>query len=280
MWQFESGCMVKLKMPAFLDRRFKIRHKYHTFRQFAPAIGKRAAFGLAFWDRKDELTLQPRGIDKPLIIRPNSSDIDVFWQIFGLKEYACLDILADVDLIIDAGANVGYSSVYFLSHFPGCRVIAVEPDGDNFASLQKNLAPYGDRAQALKRGIWSKSAELAIEDVTYRDGRDWTRQVRECEDGEAGDIRAVTVAELLLQSGRNKLSLLKIDIEGAEAVVFADPSCQQWLIKTEAIAIELHDDSGFGPASDLFHAAIQDQGYQISHSGELTICLRPDQTGG
>jgi FkbM family methyltransferase len=175
---------------------------------------------------------------------------------------------------------VGYSSVYFLSHFPGCRVIAVEPDGDNFASLQKNLAPYGDRAQALKRGIWSKSAELAIEDVTYRDGRDWTRQVRECEDGEAGDIRAVTVAELLLQSGRNKLSLLKIDIEGAEAVVFADPSCQQWLIKTEAIAIELHDDSGFGPASDLFHAAIQDQGYQISHSGELTICLRPDQTGG
>jgi hypothetical protein len=57
-------------------------------------------------------------------------------------------------------------------------------------------------------------------------------------------------------------------------------ACQQWLPKTEAIAIELHDDSGFGPASDLFNAAIQDQHYQISHSGELTICLRADQTAG
>jgi hypothetical protein len=74
-------------------------------------------------------------------------------------------------------------------------------------------------------------------------------------------------------------SALKMDIEGAEAVVFADPSCQQWLPKTEAIAIELHDDSGFGPASDLFHAAIRDQRFQVSHSGELTICLRADQAG-
>jgi len=49
--------------------------------------------------------------------------------------------LSNADLIIDAGANVGYSSVYFLSNFPNCRVIAIEPDGDNFASLQKNLAP-------------------------------------------------------------------------------------------------------------------------------------------
>jgi FkbM family methyltransferase len=186
----------------------------------------------------------------------------------------------DIKKFIDAGANVGYSSVYFLSHFPNCRVIAIEPDGDNFASLQKNLAPYGERAQALKCGIWSKSAQLAIEDTTYRDGRDWTRQVRECEDGESGDIRAVTVGELLHQSGRHKLSLLKMDIEGAEAVVFADPSCQQWLPQTEAIAIELHDDSGFGPASNLFHAAIREQHYQISYSGELTICLRGDQAHG
>lgn len=270
----------KLILPEALDRQLEIRHKYHTFRQFAPAIGKRAALRLAFWDRKGCLTLQPKGIREPLIIRSNSSDIDVFWQIFVEKEYSCLAHLTDVDLIIDAGANVGYSSVYFLSHFPDCRVIAIEPDGNNFASLQKNLAPYGQRAQVFKYGIWSKSAELAIEATNYRDGRDWTRQVRECEVGETGDIQAVTVGELLLQSGHSRLSLLKMDIEGAEAVVFADSSCQQWLPKTDAIAIELHDDSGFGPASDLFHAAISDQHYQISHSGELTICLRADSSAG
>jgi FkbM family methyltransferase len=272
--------MFKPMLPDFLDKRFQIRHKYYTFKEFAPSVGKRAALQVAFWDRRDGLKVQPKGIKYPVLIRSNSSDIDVFWQIFVDGEYACLNNLSNADLIIDAGANVGYSSVYFLSNFPNCRVIAIEPDGENFASLQKNLAPYGERAQALNCGIWSKSAELAIEDATYRDGRDWTRQVRECEDGESGDIRAVTIGELLHDSGRRKLSLLKMDIEGAEAVVFADPSCQLWLTQTEAIAIELHDDSGFGPASDLFHAAIREQHYQISHSGELTICRRADLVGG
>jgi len=201
-------------------------------------------------------------------------------QIFAAQEYACLLDLKYVDLIVDAGANVGFSSVYFLSRFPSCRVIAVEPDAANYRALQRNLAPYADRVQLYHGGVWSKSVGLMIEAQGYRDGRDWTRQVRECAAGEQPHIQATTIDDLLETSGQSRLSLLKMDIEGAEAVVFADPSCQQWLPKTEAIAIELHDDSGFGPASDLFHAAIRDQRFQISHSGELTICLRADQAGG
>lgn len=209
-----------------------------------------------------------------MLIRGNSSDAEVFSQIYIQTESACLLDLKAVDLVIDAGANVGYSSLYFLSHFPDCQVVAIEPDPANFAALRENLAPYGSRVTLHNCGIWSKPAQLAIESSHYRDGREWTRQVRECEPGEQGDITAITIPQILQQSGRDRLSLLKMDIEGAEAVVFADAACRDWLARTEAVAIELHDDTSFGQATDLFHEAIRNQHFQISHSGELTICRR------
>ncbi|MEB3259776.1 MAG: FkbM family methyltransferase, partial [Cyanobacteriota bacterium] len=61
---------------------------------------------------------------------------------------------------------------------------------------------------------------------------------------------------------------------GAEIVVFSHPEHQQWLPLTDAMAIELHDDTSFGQATELFHAVVRDQDFQISHSGELTICRR------
>lgn len=80
----------------------------------------------------------------------------------------------------------------------------------------------------------------------------------------------------LWQSPEYRISLLKVDIEGAEAVVFGR-DCQSWLGKVDAIAIELHDDSGFGNASGIFFDAIRGHGFEVSSVGELTICQRPDQ---
>jgi hypothetical protein len=47
-----------------------------------------------------------------------------------------------------------------------------------------------------------------------------------------------------------------------------------WLDKVDAMAIELHDDSSFGNATQVFFSAIKDRGYTVSQSGELTICRK------
>src|SRR4051812_12644684 len=70
--------------------------------------------------------------------RHGTSDLMVFDQIFVERQYSCLDHLHDPKLIIDCGANVGYSSAYFLSRFPKCALIAVEPDPGNFSMLAIN----------------------------------------------------------------------------------------------------------------------------------------------
>ena len=48
-----------------------------------------------------------------------------------------------------------------------------------------------------------------------------------------------------------------------------------WLDKVDAIAIELHDDTQFGDASDIVLSAVRARGFELSRNGELTICYRP-----
>lgn len=207
----------------------------------------------------------------PLLCRAGASDREVFGQIFIEREYSCLDGLRDVELVVDCGANVGYSAAYFLTRFPGCRVIAVEPDAASHAVLAANLVPYGDRAMVIRSAVWSRPTGLRISEEIFRDGREWATQVRACRPGEEPQMMAVDLGMLLRESGAERISILKVDIEGAEAEVFAT-NTTGWLPRVDNIVIELHDDSSFGPASDIFAAAIADRNYVLSRSGELTVC--------
>jgi FkbM family methyltransferase len=213
----------------------------------------------------------------PLACRPNTSDFDVFIEMFIEAEYAAIDDLEDVGLIIDCGANVGYSAAYLLTRFPHAELIAVEPDAGNFEVMDQNLKPYGDRATALHAAIWSHEAKLVVVDNSYRDGRSWAIQVREAGPDEAFDAEGVDIATLLARSGHERISILKMDIEGAEAVVFS-ADYEAWLGAVDTLVIELHDDSSFGPATPVFEKAIAGRGFTISrvHSlgGELTVCRR------
>jgi FkbM family methyltransferase len=223
--------------------------------------------------RGAEFWLRPRLAEAPVCIRRRTSDIDVFKQIFVAPEYACLDDLTNVSLVIDCGANVGYSSAYFLTAFPRSFVIAIEPDSGNFDVLQRNLASYGNRVKLMKRGVWSHTTGLVMSQEIFRDGREWSKQVRPCGPNEQADFEGVDIGSLLAMSGYDRISLLKMDVEGAEAVIFAE-NYKSWLDKVDAIAIELHDDSVFGNGSIAFTSAIDGQDFQVSTSGELTICRR------
>ncbi|TLY16663.1 MAG: FkbM family methyltransferase [Nitrospirae bacterium] len=205
----------------------------------------------------------------PLTCRPGTSDLYAFWQIFVECEYACLDDCVNPNLIIDCGANVGFSSAYFLSRFPQTAVIAVEPEPGNFGMLEINLRPYGSRAQLVKSAVWSHPTELVISREPYRDGREWSTQVRECRSGETADLRAVDIGTLLDRSGHRTISILKVDVERAEAEIFSR-NYESWIERVDAIVIELHDEE----CTRIFHRAIATLPFELSRSGELTVCKK------
>ena len=78
----------------------------------------------------------------PLLCRPDTSDRTVFWQVFIDRQYAAVVPRIPPRFVLDCGANVGYTTAYFLNRFPSARVVAVEPDPGNAALLRRNVAPY------------------------------------------------------------------------------------------------------------------------------------------
>jgi FkbM family methyltransferase len=205
----------------------------------------------------------------PLVCRANTSDLAVFHQIFVGREYRCLDHINDPNLIIDCGANVGYSSAYMLTAFPNSTIIAIEPDEKNFGLLSTNLEPYSERVSLINSAVWSKSVGLVIEEESLGDGMEWGRTVREAASGESAMIKATNIGTLLEASGFDRISILKIDIEGAERTVFSE-NYTNWLAKVDTIVIELHGEE----CEQAFFGAIENQNFVISTCDELTVCDR------
>jgi FkbM family methyltransferase len=169
---------------------------------------------------------------------------------------------------LDLGANVGYTSAYFLSCFPTASVLAVEPDPANFEILRKNLAQYGERAKVLRGAVWSHNSRLKLSRGTFGDGREWATQVVASQDNEdSKDVEGFDIPTLLRLAGAESVDLLKIDIERSELELFNCAS-RSWLPRVKNICIELHGDD----CRNAFMTALEGFNYELRTSGELTIC--------
>jgi FkbM family methyltransferase len=215
------------------------------------------------------IALTAPGLPFSLACRPHTSDFAVFEQVFLNDDYRPALSVSPLELVVDCGAYVGYSAAYFLSANPAVRVLAVEPDAENFALLAQNLAPYGSRAMLCHAALWSHQTELSIDRTGYRDGRHWARQVQPCGASDGPRVTGLDMTTLLDQHHIDRVSVLKVDIEGAEATVFAG-GADAWLPRINAIIIELHDDSPFGPATEIVHRACRNR-FTIRDCGHVTL---------
>jgi len=172
-----------------------------------------------------------------------------------------------VEWVIDCGANVGYSAVYFLNRYPDCRVIAVEPDRGNYQLLCRNLAPYGERARAVQAGVWSRPTGLVFRQEKFRDGGEWAIMVREALPGEEPQVHAVDVPTLLAMTPAGRADVLKVDVERSEKVIFAEHT-EAWLDRVRNIYIELHDEECVA----VFDRAAGARLSVRKEHGELTFC--------
>lgn len=254
-----------------------VRHDYQYFRHpwwtrigilgFVVFVCDSILNELGFKVKNHRFPIKVKGFEHPFWGRFGTSDVGVFNQIFNEREYACLIDVKNPKLIIDCGANVGYSSLWFLHHYPNANLIAVEPDSGNFELCQMNLAPYKERVRLVQSGIWSHEIGLLVVREESKDRQEWAFQVRECREGEIPHLLGTDIGSLLNQSGFEEIDILKVDIETAEKIVFAK-NYEPWLRKVKNIVIELHNKE----CEEVFLKALAPYNYDLSRSGELTVC--------
>jgi FkbM family methyltransferase len=210
------------------------------------------------------LTVGVRGYRRPVRLRPGSSDFAVFSQVFLQGQYAGLPVRAP-RVIIDAGANIGLASLFFLRRYPRARVIALEPEPENFAVAAANLRPYRHRCTLVRGALWSHTTRLALRPGTAH----WAAQVMPAAAGGDGLVPAYSLADLMAGHGLPFVDLLKVDIEGAEEEVFR-AGRDTVLRRVGCCAVELH-----GPACEAaFREAVRRHGFASYRRGELTVATR------
>lgn len=214
------------------------------------------------------------GVKHVVWLRPGTTDLFVLQQIFLEEQYGCIPPNDQIRLIVDCGANVGFSSVYFLNRFPNARVIAVEPDPENAAVCRRNLEPYGERASVRQTAIWSHPTMLTVEHGVFGDGREWAVSVREARDGDSVVIQAIDMGSLI--GGADSVDLLKVDIEGSELQLFGR-GVERWLPRVRNLLIELHGEA----CETAVMKALGSYGYQRLQVSEVTACLnlQPEAAG-
>lgn len=209
------------------------------------------ADGLAFWWKAKQKTfgeIRASRWNTSFRLRPNTTDFDTYEHVFVLKEYD-FPIPFDPKLIIDGGANIGMSALYFARRFPNATILAIEPDPANCASLLHNTRDY-PKVEAIQAGLWSHSGHLRIKD----DRADANAfQVEWSEDPSSDTLPARSISELLEKSGGGVIDILKLDIEGAEKEIFRT-GFESWLPKTRLLIVELHDRMVPGCSKALFEA--------------------------
>ncbi|MDO8511631.1 MAG: FkbM family methyltransferase [Nanoarchaeota archaeon] len=185
--------------------------------------------------RQREMQVQIKKILHPVTLRPGTSDVPLLYHIFVEEEYN-IKPKKEPSFIIDAGANVGFTAVYFANRFPKAKIIAIEPEESNFRLLKKNTDAYPN-IRCIKAGLWNSNTTLRI--TNLEKNSKWGFQVEETTGSGPDTCQAVSINELLKEEGKKEIDIAKIDIEGAEKELFAKNL--QWLPKTNLMVIEFHD---------------------------------------
>src|SRR5687768_11020068 len=104
----------------------------------------------------------PGSKDGKVHIRPGTTDPLVYYDVLVNDLYGRYLPAGAISRVLDLGANIGLASAFFLSRFPGCRVVAVEPDPQNAAVCRRNLEPFGERAVLIQGAVWANDARLSL----------------------------------------------------------------------------------------------------------------------
>jgi FkbM family methyltransferase len=208
--------------------------------------------------------LHAKGIPAKLFARRFHTDIDVLWG--ALRKRECDVALKDPPrLIVDGGANVGFTTVFYAHKYPDAQIVAIEPDDENCELLRRNCRAYPN-VVLMQGGLWNSDRYLEIENPG---DASWSFRLREVPVPTRNSVKGITIPEILRRCNTNEVDILKLDIEGAERFLFST-GCNDWIRKVKAIVIEVHNKA----CREAVLRATSEHGFAMSQQHEKLVFVR------
>jgi FkbM family methyltransferase len=202
-------------------------------------------------------------------------------------------------VVIDAGANIGMFSLQVAQRYPGARIIALEPLAELAQAASVNAVLHDADVTVLNLGLGRSADEVmfsyypnnTLMSGIYGDaaadrgvlrsylrtapdaplGAQFDRLVGDRMRVEPRRARLTTLTEVVAEHKIDRIDLLKIDVEKAEADVLAGIDQATWA-RIDQIVIEVHDlDGRLRTVMDQLTAA----GFSVAHEQDLRLALTP-----
>lgn len=133
-------------------------------------------------------------------------------------------------VILDCGANVGMSVLYFKKLFPNARILAFEAEPEIASLLDKNLKTNGiDDVKIIDKAVWKDSDGVWFGSEEADSSSIYSTAAKK-------KINSVRLKDYL--EAEAQIDFLKIDIEGAEKEVLND--CRDSLKHVKNLFVEFH----------------------------------------
>jgi FkbM family methyltransferase len=194
-----------------------------------------------------------------LKLRPHTDDLKIVKSNFVTGHYIrdFIPITKD-SIVVDVGAHIGSFSV--VAAQTASKVIAFEPDPDNFQMLKKNIAlNHLKNIHAYQMAV---SGSDGYQDMyIFKNGSTGNHSLytRERKDLIRKPVQTTSLHGIIEKEGLPVIDFLKLDCEGAEHDILRNMSLET-AVKIRAIAMETH---GVIPESINIPGRLKELGFQV-----------------
>jgi FkbM family methyltransferase len=178
------------------------------------------------------------------------------------------------EVLIDVGANIGIYTLIFASRYPGAKIISIEASQTIFEKLKINyelnklLSSDRSKVVLFNRAVsdtddeWVEYYEnhsMSTISKEYLNGLRAPRSNACCDQINRNMVKTMTIDTLVASQNLDKISLLKIDVEGAEVLVLEGAKATLTHKKIKNLIIEYHSVTNYNCIIKL----LEQLGYEI-----------------
>lgn len=146
-------------------------------------------------------------------------DLEIFRidSVFGQEEYSLPDNVENIQNIWDVGANIGLTTLYFKTLYPGAAVHSFEPCPSSLELLKNNTA-FLQGVTVHGYGLSDRNTTTPLHIHSSNSGQNSIHFSGEGFDSEV-DIVLKNAGEVAERLGSQPIDILKIDTEGCEVEI-------------------------------------------------------------
>lgn len=182
---------------------------------------------------------------KPFVFYVNNRmDLAVLSEIFVNQEYE-FNYVGDPKVILDLGANIGDTAIFYALKFPNAKIFAVEPNPHVHDKLEKNTRQFPNII-VCKCAVSDTTGKI---NLNFGDSHLGSSINSREQNKNSVEVDVYSLKDFSQKNNIEKIDILKFDIEGAEEYLLKDSE----FINTQVVQLvgEMHDDLVTTPIKSL-----------------------------